>query len=412
MPLYPPSSIGVPHDLALMDEHRFVELFSAVQASIPNARERCIVGLRYGFPGGEHHTLAEIGSHLGVSRERIRQLLNKAHRKLTARGRRQINAGRLQDPLAELMGSVQSVVRPDEPAVVERMIDFADRVLPFLPTETHALPLVTALAFRSQHAGKPHLTAARLSVRRRSSERARRVRLDTQLQNLLSDVIWPQQVRPIAKTAYATSRRAREVSITSTGTTGLFHSEKLGREVHYESAMERDFLLGLEELDQVIYYQEQPLGLQYSVGSEGHTYYPDVLFVLRDGRGIIAEIKPVFQMALEENLQKWSALRRYCAQRGWGLLVTDGRHSIQDVQRHEVDPEFERAVLLALADGPISWKEYRPIKEAFQPKRDDFVALVLRNRLVWRLCPFQLSFETQPQESPAISRHLPDQVQP
>ncbi len=412
MPLDPPFSISVPHGLALMDKDRFVELFTAVQASIPNEGERRIVGLRYGFPDGEHHTLAEIGSHLGVSRERIRQLLNKAHSKLTARGKRQIRAGRLQDPLAELMTNVQSAVRPDEPVVVERMIDFADSVLPFLPTETHALPLVATPSFRGQHAGKPHLAAARQSVRRRRSERARRVRLDTQLQNLLSDIIWPQQVRLVANTAYAASRRAREVSITSTGTTGFFHSEKLDREVHYESAMERDFLLGLEELDQVIYYQEQPLYLQYSVGSQSHAYYPDVLFALRDGRGIIAEIKPIFQMALEENLQKWRALRRYCVRRGLGLLVTDGRRSIQSVQRHTVDPGFERAVLLALADGPISWNEYRPIKETLQPKRDDFVALVFRHRLVWRLRPFLLSFETQPQQGPTAGHNLPNQVQP
>ena len=45
-------------------------------------RERRVLDLRYGLEGGQQHTLDEIGSRLGVTRERIRQIEAKALRKL------------------------------------------------------------------------------------------------------------------------------------------------------------------------------------------------------------------------------------------------------------------------------------------------------------------------------------------
>jgi RNA polymerase primary sigma factor len=45
-------------------------------------QEREVLGLRFGLDGQERHTLAEIGRHLEVSRERVRQVELKALRKL------------------------------------------------------------------------------------------------------------------------------------------------------------------------------------------------------------------------------------------------------------------------------------------------------------------------------------------
>ena len=55
--------------------------------SLPE-REREVIRLRYGLVDGRQHTLAEVGSRLGLTRERIRQIEIKAIRKLRHHRRR------------------------------------------------------------------------------------------------------------------------------------------------------------------------------------------------------------------------------------------------------------------------------------------------------------------------------------
>ncbi|GAB4217033.1 MAG: RNA polymerase sigma factor, RpoD/SigA family [Synechococcales cyanobacterium] len=45
-------------------------------------RERQVINARYGFDGGDGLTLREIGEHIGLSRERVRQIERRALRKL------------------------------------------------------------------------------------------------------------------------------------------------------------------------------------------------------------------------------------------------------------------------------------------------------------------------------------------
>ena len=140
-------------------------------------------------------------------------------------------------------------------------------------------------------------------------------------------------------------------------------------------------------------YQEQPFVIPYELDGTQRIYYPDVFFVTEDGRGVVVEVKPRYQMALHENLSKWSSLRKSCAQHGWGLLVTDGKRDIQKVQQHNYPVEFQAAMLTALEnsrDGALNWPEYRSIRDQQNATWDDFIAVILRNRLIWNLQPFTL----------------------
>ena len=56
-------------------------------------RERIVIRMRYGLQDGKCYTLEEVGAHFGVTRERIRQIENKALRKL----RHPLRANKLGD---------------------------------------------------------------------------------------------------------------------------------------------------------------------------------------------------------------------------------------------------------------------------------------------------------------------------
>ncbi len=365
----------------------FAEYFTMAQVEALTDRESRMVELRYGLMGGDSHTLGQVGQEFGVSGERIRQIINRAHRKIRARGRRQIRKGETGKPCAQLILYLESIIQPDETGDVERLVDCIVNDLSYLPSDTHALPLVASLIYPNQKLAKSRQGEARNRIR----ERVRLGRQSGKFRHLLSYVIWPNEARLLTGDEMSAVRRERNVSTNGEGQSGSFFSGKLNRAIQYESQMELDFLLQLEQLEEVVYYQEQPFRIPYNYEGKKWDYYPDLLFVLSDGRGVVVEIKPVFKMALRKNLVKWSALRRFCHDRGLGILVTDGRYSIQQVQRRDVNTGFEKAILASLERGPLSWREYKGIRDKYDVNRSDFLALVLQNRLVWKLGPFTLS---------------------
>jgi RNA polymerase primary sigma factor len=73
------ASIDIEEDVEVMARREFLEqMFDTYLTE----RERKILYLYYGLDDGEERTLEEIGSLLGVTRERIRQIRNRAFEKL------------------------------------------------------------------------------------------------------------------------------------------------------------------------------------------------------------------------------------------------------------------------------------------------------------------------------------------
>jgi RNA polymerase primary sigma factor len=71
----------IPQPFEVVTNELLKEHIDNVLASLP-ARERRVIELRFGLGDGCSRTLDEVGQEVGVTRERIRQIVQKALRKL------------------------------------------------------------------------------------------------------------------------------------------------------------------------------------------------------------------------------------------------------------------------------------------------------------------------------------------
>lgn len=370
----------------------YTEYFTLAIEVALTGRQQVIFALRYGFMDGTSHTLADIGQNFGISRERVRQILSKAMRKLVLRARREYRKQEYEKPCGRLLLYIMEIIKPDEPGVMERTFDFALGTLGHLPLERVVLPLLTRLICPTQESAQSFLDGLLQQTRTYRAallQEARRRKSHNRFKAFIdAGIWWPKKIQHVSLPT--SMSRERDVSFDDGRHAGTYFSVKLNREVQYESLLEMEFFLKLENLDEIVFYQEQPLVIEYMMEEKRRLYYPDVYFVFDDGRSVVAEIKPKHHMALYANLCKWSGLRKFCQDNGFGLLITDGRVYIQSLMRSEIPADFEDALLTALNANPLSWAEYKQISNSHGAKWEHLIAAILRYKLVWSLQPFVL----------------------
>lgn len=202
-------------------------------------------------------------------------------------------------------------------------------------------------------------------------------------------IIWPQKV----KLYPSDFRLAKQRNVSKrNGRVNGYWSRKLGQFIECESNQEaRFYYFGLECSDRVRWYQEQPLEIPYDAGGGRMArYYPDVAFGLDDGRVVIVEVKSFRHMPLDENLRKWGALRRYCAEHGYGLLVTNGIVGIQYYTRRSVSASIDRKVVnIIKRKGVLTRADFRAACGHRRAMRE-LLTIILKRRLVWTLKPFEV----------------------
>jgi hypothetical protein len=373
----------------------FIENIALSQEEALHKAESIVFVSRYGI-NDSPKKLADIGDELEISKERVRQLLNRANRKILVKGKRQIRNCDTLAPCAKLILGIRSAINPEMDGASERVVDFIDEFLYYIPL-TRALNLVCYFSFEQSSVVRKQTKLAREIFKQRIAKKrenakyeSRKNVLEKRLNDLIQFAIWPSETQKISFEVLSSFRRSRDVSHDGDGNAGFYFSDKLNREVQYESELELNFLEILETSTEVVFYQEQPFKIPYSENGEDKNYYPDIFFVMKNNQAIVVEIKPYFQMALQNNLDKWAALKQFCIKHCFGMLITDGRNSIQQVMRHEVNPSYAEKILSVLSNRSLTWQEYNQIRCEFNIKHIDFMALVLKERLVWQLSPFKL----------------------
>jgi len=105
---------------------------------------------------------------------------------------------------------------------------------------------------------------------------------------------------------------------------GKFPSLKLGRMVFFESRLERDQIYLMEYDPEVVFYEEQPLVIEYIAAGKRHKYFPDFKIVTSNGQHLLLECKTAKFVDKDKTQRKIAAGKSWCAARNWEFrLITE-----------------------------------------------------------------------------------------
>jgi hypothetical protein len=383
-----------------------VELIEAGLSRLRYPRHHDVLRKRLGLDG-EFMTLGAIGAEYGVTRERIRQIQEKALLRLSA-GAPEHGCRRSWDYVRSMLSGALS--RPGEDRLsADLVLDFIELATPVAAPDV-AVRTVARLSGLLKEAIEDlvgqvkDLTKARAKqLRAVLAEEKKQGRLNVRLERIVNKAWWPARIDP-------SPRRERLIPLRDPtepgelGKPGTWWSDKLDRQVGYESGCERDIIQLLEACDLVDSYCEQPLAIPYRLYGRDHVYYPDLAVDLSDGRRLIVEVKGMTTaFADQRTVAKLLAARSYCHRRGWGFIGTNGRETPDDLARHPLPAGAEDIVRRYLSIKPIDWRGMKSLDESHGVREKDIAALVWRNHWYFRAWPYLVSTEPIIDEPRAVS---------
>ncbi|NBE54721.1 TnsA endonuclease N-terminal domain-containing protein [Streptomyces boluensis] len=368
------------------------ELVAAAVGETPAERDQEVLSRRLGLDDQPAQTLEKAAEALGVSRERVRQLQTRAIQRLAVTDTPA--ARKLRQVLAEL-SCVTRVPAEAQPSAAERLLDLSDVLLPSVALR-QAVPLLARIAgadkVRADNLAAEastvrvlrHETARREAARQGRAERAAR-----RWAALAGEVNWSGEPEPAPPRAELGVLREDENA--DRGRFGVWHCPKLDRDVSYESETELSVIQLLSFAPQIAYYQEQPFAISYEYAGRLRTYYPDLLAATEDGRCVLIEVKPVFEMAMAVNVAKYRAAVEFCRNRGWGFVATDGYRTRRVIEDRTVDPRLEARLTAALeAQGELTWPQVRAAVDALPLDALGLCSLILKHGWRWQSRPYRL----------------------
>lgn len=171
---------------------------------------------------------------------------------------------------------------------------------------------------------------------------------------------------------------------------GVFYSEKCKRWIQYESGMELNFIMQLEQLKNVLFYYEQPVQIQYWRGRRKKTYTPDFGIYLNTKEFILVEIKDLPSMLEEQVQMKAEALLNFCSEKGFGLLFFDGKYTFDRLLKGRNNRKLEKEILYAIDNNILRKKQYNEIMKKCNSTQNELLKVIIKHNLQFKSFPFKL----------------------
>ena len=209
--------------------------------------------------------------------------------------------------------------------------------------------------------------------------------------NIYRNVLWFTHKNKFEIDFFDALQPRRIVSTNPRYKSGVFHSEKCGRNIQYESGLELSFIKNhLENNDAVLFYWEQPISVPFRRGKIRARTYPDFAVYLRSKNFVIVEVKSLVEMLDHRVQAKTEGLMEFCAKRGFGLLLTDGKHTPEELVKTPMNRKLERHLLSELKNGPLYKDECSMILERCAANEKELYKTIIRHNLKFKPFPFKL----------------------
>lgn len=219
------------------------------------------------------------------------------------------------------------------------------------------------------------------------------------LQNsILDNVIWFDKKTKWQNIDFKELQPKRHINKNSEYINGEYKSEKCQRKIQYESGLELNFVLMLEQFPLVKYFLEQPVTIPYQRNNKDSNYTPDFVFFLENNEAVIVEIKDLNGMADIRVHRKIKALIEYCKTHGFGLLLTDGYNTINYLLTKTCNTKFKNEIIGKLNENggrTIFYNEFKEIQNKYNVPWVDFLSMVVENNLGLYPFPFKLTFKNK-----------------
>jgi hypothetical protein len=199
------------------------------------------------------------------------------------------------------------------------------------------------------------------------TEQERADRAGLAVDRILKQVIWPSNPARLRDLSAFTTQRP--LPSWAPEKSGVFHSEKLGRPVQFDSTLELVIQRQLDTDPRIVSYQEQPLKIPYTLDGYEHWYTPDLIALLDDddddercSRAFIIEAKPLEHLGVFSNWMKWASLARHCQQHGLGFWVGSPERSLIEHCSMLPDPEKHELITGEVKNGPVTGADYTALR--------------------------------------------------
>ncbi len=172
---------------------------------------------------------------------------------------------------------------------------------------------------------------------------------------------------------------------------GEYFSNKMQKNMIYDSELERKFMIMLEKSEKVKYYASQPFHIKYGVSYhfgekrayDNKRYYPDFLVILETGERIIVEMKNYFHLVDFRSKMKYELLKKVSSEFGYGFIIsTNGKHILEEAIDYPINIAFEEAILKKIeSNKSISYREFLVIKNKFKVKNQLILPLAYKHNV-------------------------------